>query len=74
MSLTQHHVNLSSMVRLMVEQMSARYVSAFHIVFILIIRVCERAAPKRGIEFAEERFQVRVLPFSGSPQITKIVV
>jgi hypothetical protein len=53
--LTQHHVDLPSMVRLMIEQMTACHVGCLHVVLTLVIRVRERLAPKSRIDPREER-------------------
>ena len=55
LGLTQHHVNLPSMVRLVIEQMTACHVRCLNVVFALTIRVSERPAPKSGIEPREEQ-------------------
>jgi hypothetical protein len=47
LGLTQHHVNLPSMVRLVIEQMTACHVHPVSVVFALIIRVRERPDPKK---------------------------
>jgi hypothetical protein len=39
--LTQHDMDLPSMVRLMIKQMRAGYMRRFNIVFASIVRVCE---------------------------------
>ena len=59
--LTQHHMDLRSMVRLMVEQMAACNMRGFHVVFALVVRIGKRTDPERGIEIAEERFDPQVL-------------
>jgi hypothetical protein len=65
--LTQHHVDLPPMVRLVVEQVTAGDVRRFDIVFTLIVGVCERPAPKRRIEAREERLDAGILPHPGIP-------
>jgi hypothetical protein len=58
--LTKHQMDLPSMVRLVIEQMTACHVRRLHVIFALIIRVSERPAPKRGIEPREERLDPRI--------------
>jgi len=71
-SLTQHHVHLRSMVRLVIEQVTARHMSRFHVVFAPIVRVRERPVPKSRIHAREEHFDPRVLPRSRTPQGGKV--
>ena len=59
--LTQHDMDLRSMVRLMVEQMAACDMRSFHVVFALVVRIGKRTAAERGIETAEERLDPQVL-------------
>jgi len=59
--LTQHHMDLRSMVRLMVEQMAACHVRGLNVVFALVVRIGKRAVPERSIEPAEERLDPQVL-------------
>jgi hypothetical protein len=66
--LTQHHVDLPSMVCLVIEQMTACDVCRLDVVFALVIRVSERPAPKRGIKSSEERLNPRVLPLPRAAQ------
>jgi hypothetical protein len=49
-------MHLPSMVRLVIEQVTARHVRRLQVVFALIIRISERPVPKRCIESREERF------------------
>ena len=74
LGLTQHHVNLPSMVRLVIEQMTACHVRSFHVVFALIIRVRERLIPKSGIEPRKERLDPRVLLHPSASQARKVFV
>ena len=57
--LTQHHMDLRSMVRLVVVQMAAGHVRGLDVVFALVVRIGKRAVPERGIEPAEERLDPR---------------
>src|SRR6478672_4612094 len=72
--LTQHHMDLRSMVRLMVEQMAACDMRGFHVVFPLVVRIGKRTAPKRGIETAEERLDPEVLARPRGTEVGKVVV
>ena len=59
--LTHHHMDLGSMVRLMVEEMRACHLRRFKVVFALFVRIAKLTTPKRGIETAEERLDPHVL-------------
>ena len=72
--LTQHHMDLPSMVRLVIEEMTACDVRRLHVVFALIVRVSERPSPKSGIEPRDERFNPRVFPRPRDLQTGTIVV
>jgi hypothetical protein len=74
LGLTQHYVNLPSMVRLVIEQMTACHVRSFHVVFAFIIRVRERLIPKSGIEPRKERLDPRVLLRPSASQARKVFV
>jgi len=54
LSLAQHNMNLTSVVRLVVKKMAARNVRSLDVVYALIVRVLERATPKSDIEIREE--------------------
>jgi hypothetical protein len=73
-SLTQHHVDLPSMVRLVIEQMTACHVRCLNVVFALTIRVSERPAPKSGIEPREEQLDPGVFPLPRARQAGKTIV
>src|SRR5580765_6198190 len=72
--LTQHYVDLPSMVCLVIEQMSACHMRRLHVIFALIIRVSKRPAPKSGIEPREERLDTRVFPRPRVPQAGKVII
>ena len=72
--LTQHDMDLPSMVRLMIKQVGAGYMRCFHIVLALIVRVCEGAGPESDIEMCEERLDSRVLSYSRASQTGEVII
>ena len=72
--LTQQHVDLPSMVRLVVEQMTACDVRRLYVVFALIVRVSERLGPKSVVDPREKHLNPRIFPRSRVPQAAEIVV
>ena len=72
--LTQHHVDLPSMVRLVIEQVAACHMCRFHVVFALVVRVRKGPVPKGGIQPRKERVDPRVLTRSRASQAGKVVV
>jgi hypothetical protein len=54
LGLTQHNVNLTSVMRLVIKKMAARNVGRLDVVFALIVRVLERATPKSEVKIREE--------------------
>ena len=72
--MTQQHMDLPSMVRLVIEKVTACDVRRLHVVFALIVRVSEGLRPKSGIDPCEEGLNPRIFPRPRALQAGKIIV
>jgi hypothetical protein len=66
--LAQHHVRLSAMVCLVIEEVAERYWRGLHVTPALIVDAGERLSGNVGTQVCEERFDSRVFRDPRVPQ------